>query len=279
MATSCDELINRILGCGDGLADPVAFQDVIDRLTMSGTKLDPVEVTCFGGEADTGLDIRGELRFQSGGKFGEIHRRIYLRRRFVHHELLHIEPAFRGFRLGPVMLLGSLNFYEELELTHIVLQAGLETGKHYWASCGFDFLEEDVRTAIVGWCQVLCAQLGFDDCVGETNRAYGLAALGSPDLDASLAEIEAAIAECEDEIRVLGFDLDDARREGWDLRTTAERNKIAFDEGIPLGKALMLALPCDWKGYLEIEGDSVQKEVFTQSLLNRIESVREKQSE
>lgn len=279
MAAPREELIARLRAAGDGPLEADAFEDVIQRLLLPGgnTRLDPVTARCFSDSSGVCLEVQGTIRAANGVELGEMHRIIHVEGRFASHEFLRIEENYKNYCLAPVMLLGSLGLYEELELEYIILQAGLETGRRYWASCGFDFVDDGVRQAVVAWCRILSAELGHPNVTDGLDRAYSLVAAGSPEgddsagIEVSLVELGAAIGRREHEIAAVGFDLENAKLEGWDPADIARRNRLAPDEQIPLGKALFLLLPCDWNGYLPIAGSNPQKTLFIEALTDKIE--------
>jgi GNAT superfamily N-acetyltransferase len=66
----------------------------------------------------------------------------------VEHQLLEIDPAYRGLGFGGKFLQQSEDWYIAKGLTHITLNAGLSDGARHWATAGFDWNRDELSMSI-----------------------------------------------------------------------------------------------------------------------------------
>jgi GNAT superfamily N-acetyltransferase len=192
----------------------------------------------------------GALHTPDGGYVGAFQRRLQLEPAWAVHELLVIDPAYRGRGIGPRLLLSSFALYDELEIEEVHLVAGLETGRWYWAHMGFDFLKGGDREMVQAWAREVCEALDVKpQSLGADSSAGQIARLRS-DRDVTLEELAAAMPDQRPRLET----------------DVAEKNGFAMDRPIPLGQAIMLTGP-QWRAYLQLQGP--QRLAFEEAALER----------
>lgn len=284
----CDgpELRRRIAQLGDMPLDArerhLAFREVYDALTPPGFQLMPLpnnsEIVVSPSQIKVaGILVDAKIERQVAG---QIVRHFLLDQGFVKHELLQVQDVYRGASFSHVLLHRALPFYRSIGLLNVLIHAAMETGRWHWARMGFEF-ERSSRPSMEAY-----AALGLfaveQEPLAPGFPAHALATMGSEPggVRISLKELRDRLARA-----VTRLTADDARRAAvvrivghcerrirhesrgrWRwldpsrFETLATQNKLAYDEEIPLGKAIMLAGP-DWDGVFDLT-DRISEQVF-----------------
>jgi hypothetical protein len=278
----CDgaELSRRIDGLGDlqlnTQARHDAFREVYTALTPPGFRLMPfpdrTEVLVSGHVLHLEAVLVDE---RLGQVVGEIRRHFELDQRFVDHELLTIQKAYRGGSLSLVLLNQAFPFYREIDLTFVLVHAALTTGRWHWARVGFEFLDRD-RVWIAEWA-FMCLR-----ALEETPLPYDFPASQLALLGTAPGEPETSFRELRDSIeqllpsllldrrsfvRPLISQLESRSRSessgswGWldepRWRYFAGENGLEYDEDAPVGKIIMLGGP-DWHGVFDLKDPTAE---------------------
>jgi hypothetical protein len=182
--------------------------------------------------------FRRELRLESGLAF---------------HRVLEVEPPFRGQGLSLKFLGRSFELYDELEFEEVLQQASLATGRWHWARVGFEFFPASECEEMRKWAARVCEALEIKGLnLDHYSSAAQFARMGG-NRRISLGELAEAVPDCER-----------------DLAELAEKNCLALDEKIELGRAVMLSGP-DWKSRLVLNGPSrVAFEIYKQEKEERV---------
>jgi GNAT superfamily N-acetyltransferase len=189
------------------------------------------------------LKLIGYLYTETPTEFypvAEFKRKVYLDQQYADHRWLKVEPPFRGRGLSSALLLRSFDFYRDLGLNGVELEAGMETGKWHWARVGFEFMLPEQREKVRGWAIEVTEALNLGGLKIETFSAATQFARMEGSRDVSLAEIADALP---------------ALRQRIDVEVVAEKNGLEMDQPIALGRAVMLTGP-PWEGHLELHGPS-----------------------
>lgn len=273
---SRDQLIERINGHGhDKFLTPDEvrqdFGDVIRMLVPPGADFDPhTETCCTTTDPDLSLRVVGDIVVK-GEYVGIVERCIHPEHRYAEHELLSLEHKYREKGFAPLSLWQTINLYDEVGIDQVYLQAGLSTGRHYWARYGFDFELGVEREFVKDWFAEILEELGHPGLSDNLHSAYALHGVGaSSDVTVSIRQVEMAILErgLLDENEYLSSNWKKSL-ESWDPQTTAEQNSLDIHEPIELGKAIFLLLPISWHGVLDLTYGP-QRQVFWASLLQRL---------
>ena len=236
-----DQLLWRIsrLGGDVDLTTPenfAAFQEVWDGFTVPGLVLRPPPGKSRASAADGGTILIQALLVARGTVFGLIQRRLLLGPRLANHQVLYIHPAFRGHGINLALLERSFDFYDELELDAVYLQAAMATGRWHWARVGFDFVRAEDRNAVRDWALEVVRATGVRGLrVDRYTSANQFAFMGG-NRKLSLGAIAQAMPS-------------HATR----INEVAQGNGLTMDERIALGRAVMLTGPT-WFGSLELRG-------------------------
>ena len=182
-----------------------------------------------------------------------IMRRLFLRGRYVHHEYLSVFEPYRNYGIAPAVLKTSFDFFDELEMRYVVVLAALETGRWYWAQCGFTFLERSDRDGVEQWAQQTLRALGIQLDTRLLADAGQFLRMGEPQT-VSIEELSQAMPG-------------EAQR----FHDAALANNINPVDQIPLGKAILVCGP-EWWGRLDLNGPS--RTVFDVFVQNRLIQLR-----
>jgi GNAT superfamily N-acetyltransferase len=238
------------------------FPEVLDAFTLN--RITPVLVD-RGDEGEliskASLEDGGMLRLtgflQEGGNLvGHFMRRLQLEKGWAIHERLVLTPRYRAQGIGARFVHRSLELYDALGLELVSLQAGLQTGRWYWAQLGFDFAVPTEVGPVRDWARQACEALGIEvEGLDEFSSAAHFARL-SDDRDVCFHDLAAVLPEHETKL------IDVARGNGFAM--TAE---------MPLGKAIMLSGP-QWNGRLRLDG--AQRRSFEAAVAERSAKARER---
>ncbi|MHB8719242.1 MAG: hypothetical protein ACYDAC_10185 [Candidatus Dormibacteria bacterium] len=207
--------------------------------------------------SDHRVTLVGDVNAKAEGLLAaQMERSIWLDHHFVDHSLLVIGGRFRGKGLSLILLNQAFGVYRKIGLKYIAVHAALETGRWHWARLGFTALDEQEYALIVGWAGLCSIALGHGPLPPDPSLHY-IARLGSTRGQmASLEQVHNAVAAAlsggplrDPAVRAL-LDVYDRRARlesygawGWDsvgrLRDIADRNDLAYDNPMPLGKAIM----------------------------------------
>jgi GNAT superfamily N-acetyltransferase len=181
--------------------------------------------------------VVGALHAADGAYVGTFQRRLQLDPGWAVHELLVLDPPFRGRGIAAELLGSSFSLYDDLGLEQVHLVAGLETGRWYWAHMGFDFLRTEDRELAHAWANEVCEALQVDpEGLGSEPSAGQLARLRGK-RDVTLENLANAMPQQRARIEV----------------EVAAKNDLSMDQPLVLGKAVMLTGP-QWRAYLQLQG-------------------------
>jgi GNAT superfamily N-acetyltransferase len=177
----------------------------------------------------------GALIYDAQGPVAVIRRQIFLGLRAVNHSYLVVDSRRRGQGHGLRCLRKSIGLYDRLGIRYVAISAALDTGRWFWAECGFQFTNDQDRIAVRAWFDQVIAALGRQYQTAHLRDPEQFARLGDPDT-VSFAEIAAALPQHRQEIE---------RR--------AAANNFAMNQQLEFGKAVLLTGP-EWDGFLDLEG-------------------------
>lgn len=180
-----------------------------------------------------GLNVPGSLQLVAKFK-----RRLQLGQKLAYHEMLEVEPEFRGRGICLQLLRRTFVFYDALGLEEVQVEASLSTGRWYWARVGFEFELPKDREEVKKWAIEVCEALGISSLNVDTYSSAAQFARMGGNRRVSLGQIAAAIP---------------AKAEL--VKTIAEQNGLEIEERIELGRAVMLTGP-EWTGRLQLQGPS-----------------------
>lgn len=209
-------------------------------------------------ESDQGgvVGFWGVLRFRRR-KAATIARTMYVGARVVKHDYFAIEPQFRNRALAPLILKSSFDYYVSIGIEFVGVHAALETGRYYWARCGFDFIPGE-RAKVDAWFQEVLQGLGiaFDTSIfSHANDYTTLSGLVSPS-EVSLEQIAACTTKSRDEVV-----------------EAAKKNGLKMDQEIDLARAIMLTGP-DWLGVMWLDPAGHDRRVFENYFQLRVQSLQ-----
>jgi hypothetical protein len=173
-----------------------------------------------------------------GPRVGQFQRELQLDASVVIHWHLVIEPDFRGRGISLQLLRRSFQFYDELEMELVLIQAGLATGCWHWARVGFEFLPTDDCAKVKAWAVEVCGALGISGLNVDSYSSAGQFARMGGNRKVTFEELAAALPE-----------------RSADLRELADENGLKMDERVALGRAVLLSGP-PWRGQLDLKGPS-----------------------
>ena len=181
--------------------------------------------------------VVGALHTSDGSYVGTFQRRLQLDPSWAVHELLVLDPLYRGRGIAAELLRSSFSLYDDLELEQVHLVAGLETGRWYWAHMGFEFLRTEERELAHAWANEVCEALQVKpEGLGTESSAGQLARLRG-ECDITLEDLATAMPPQRTRIEI----------------DVASKNDLSMDRPLVLGKAIMLTGP-QWRAYLQLQG-------------------------
>lgn len=244
--------INRIGELGlDSAARLSAFRDVVEAFCPSHFEFRPDYSACTVTPQQGGIVLlTGEL-WASGQRAAHFQRVLAVGRRTAYHEYFRTHGDFKGTALAPVVLRQSFMYFDRVGIDRAVVHAGLETGVYYWASAGFDFQHDHERQAVKAHFQTMLAVLGRNIDITNLNAAYQLANVGRvTDEKTSFKEMAEALGRLTGTTPVQAF------------TEQAAKNNLAYDQQLPLGKAIFLIYPRLWWGELNLDPGAGQRTLF-----------------
>ncbi len=236
-----EQLLWRIkaLGADVDIGDPAnqdAFREVWSAFNLPGTTLDAAAGECRATLDDGGTILVKAFIYHGGNVLGFVQRRLLLGRAIVIHEGLVIEPPYRGRGLNLALLNQSFDFYDEVGIREVWLEAGLATGRWHWARVGFEFAQPKDLQAVKDWVEKVLKAVGIRGLrVDRYTSALQFARMGG-NRQIALETIAAAIP---------------ASRER--IEAAAAGNDLEMDQPIALARAVMITGPT-WLGRLDLQG-------------------------
>lgn len=262
------ELRQRIDDLGSLDLDTVdrqqAFAEVFDAFKPPNFDLYPRPDDCEISVSGHLIRISGVIVDTANQQLvGEIVRTIALDTRLAEHNLLRLQQPYRDNALTPVLIWQSFNFYDQIGLLFVLVHAGLQTGRWYWARLGFESAGPTFRSRIQRWGRAVNAALGSPVDVSSfaEARQWALAGATPPIVDTTFEEIARAMPRA----RWAHFA---GQSFGSYLGIVADANRLRFDEPIPLGRAIMLSGP-DWRGFFPLQ-DPARRQQLELYMLNRL---------
>lgn len=218
-----------------------AFPEVEKAFIIPNTKLLLIGNDRSLASLDDGgsLELVGSLYVEADRQPVEVlqfHRKVHLDGSCAEHKWLKVAPWCRGVGISSAFLLRSFEFYRELGISRVELEAQMETGKWHWARVGFDFETPGDFSKVREWALEATTALGVDGLhvEGFTRATQFARMVGKRDI--SLKELAQAVP----------------RKRG-QAEKVAEQNSLQMETPIALGRAVMLTGP-SWNGYLELDG-------------------------
>jgi hypothetical protein len=208
-------------------------------------------------DCEASLDEGGAIAFGgvldiAANPVAVIRRRLFLRRRFVYHEYFEVFEPYRDHGIAVAVLQHSFRFFDELGMRFVVVQAALETGRWYWARCGYTFLRPVDRAGVDKWAQQVLKRLGVSIDTSHMTEPVQFLELDAPRL-ITIGELAEAFPD---------------QRERFEK--AARANRLGVDEAVPLGKAILVCGP-EWWGRLDLHGPS--RAAFDVYARNRLAAV------
>lgn len=235
------QLVERIehIGGKVDLSAPTnyeVFAEVWKGLSIPRINLEPIEGECWASLEEGGTIVVKALIHLDNRPIGIIQRRLALERGIAVHELLYLAPPVRGMGLCVALLLASFNFYDELELREVQLEAAMETGRWYWAKVGFEFIRDEDARLVRDWAIKVVKATGVRGLRVDRYTAAGQFARMGGRRKMSLGQIAKAIPSKSEQIEKLAI-----------------ANDLELDQRIDLGRAVMISGPA-WFGRLDLTG-------------------------
>lgn len=262
------DLRQRIDDLGNLVLDTVdrqeAFADVFDAFRPRNFDLYPQPDDCSIDVAGHEIRVSGVLVDTANRQVvGHLVRTINLDGRIAEHDLLVLQQPYRDNALTPVLIWQSFNVYDRIGLVAVLVNAGLQTGRWYWARLGFEFVLPRFRNRIGRWGRAVSAALGSPVDVSAFTEARQWALVGStpPVIETTFEEIARAMPRA----RWAHFH---GQSFGSYLGIVADANRLRFDQPIPLGRAIMLSGP-DWLGFFPLR-DGARRQQLEQYMLSRL---------
>jgi|GEM_PF-2517704 len=216
------------------------FQEIKQAFAIPNAELHFVRGACPASLEDGGsLELVGfwKTSLDDGTRPAlEFKRHLKLGERCADHQWLRVAPYVRGIGLSSAFLLRSFDFYKQLGLREVELDAVMETGKWHWARIGFEFKLPSEAAAVRGWALEVAEALQPGGINVEPLAAATQFARMEARRGVSLAELAAAFPEKAPLVPQI-----------------ASENSLDVDEPIAFGRAVMLTGP-GWKGRLDLNG-------------------------
>lgn len=222
-----------------------AFSDVLGAFVPAGFQL--VFVPSGPRGCICSLEEGGKISFHGlliseGNAVAEIERTIWLSLGRVHHHNLRVVAKYRGNRIAPRSLIGSVKLYDALAIREIHLRASF-SGSWYWAQWGFHFADVDDLVRMQRHTQAIVNACGGDLDVSTFTHPEQFFRLGHP-TTVSFAEMIEAMPE---------------RRDSYE--EIALQNGIGPHQQIPFGRAVMLTGP-SWDACLTLDAGSADRLIY-----------------
>ena len=223
------------------------FPEVREAFSIPHAELHLMPGRCIASLEDGGsIELVGFLKtpLDRGTEAGlQFHRHLKLGERCAEHQWLKVAPALRGMGLSSALLLRSFQFYRDLGITSVELDAAMETGKWHWARVGFEFMWPDQAAEVKRWALAVGDSLGVE---GVNVEALSTAT--------QFARMEGRRGISLEEIAQVFPD----RAKALDFAEIASENGFEMQERVAFGRAVMLTGP-RWEGRLDLNGPSYQQ--------------------
>lgn len=232
-----------------------AFEEVLAAFEPSPDAqfiLVPSEFVCEASLEEGGTIAVGGVLDIAANPVALVSRRLFLRRRFVYHEYFEVFEPYRDHGVAVAVLQHSFRVFDELGMRYVVVQAALETGRWYWARCGFTFLRPADRTGVEQWTQQVLERLDISIDTSHMTEPVQFLELGASEV-VTIAELAEVFPDQEER-----------------FRKAAQANRLGVDEQVPLGKAILICGPA-WWGRLDLHGPS--RAAFDVYARNRLAAV------
>lgn len=222
-----------------------AFSDVLAAFVPDGFALALVPSGPRGCMCN--LEEGGKISFyglliSEGNVVAEIERTIWLSLGRTHHHNFRVVPKYRGNRIAPRSLIGSVKLYDALPIREIHLRAAF-SGSWYWAQWGFHFADVDDLVRMHRHTQTIVNAFGGDLDVSTFTHPEQFFQLGYP-TTVSFREMIEAMPQREESYEEIAF-----------------QNGISPHQQIPFGRAVMLTGPA-WDACLTLEAGSADRLIF-----------------
>jgi hypothetical protein len=201
----------------------------------------------------------------------------------VEHAYLEVMSDYRDRRIAPRLMLQSLALYDRLNLAHITVHAGLQSGRFYWAGrVGFDFVDEVQRRHVERWATYVLGALRIGQDLDGVTEPQQWALLGTEVDPAETTSFEELGAALPDRLPLALLDPNGNGVVGYvpaadvgsvsgtvdtaeHLRLIREGNSLTEQDRVPIGKAIMLTGP-DWYGIFDLS-DTVRRREYKREAL------------
>jgi hypothetical protein len=211
-----------------------AFSEVFCAFEPPGFDLKPDLSLCVI-DPDTGGIVIGGTLCAGGQELGIIQRRLMLKEAYAIHEILILKDQFRGRGISVVSLKRSFEFYDQLGMRAVILEADM-TGKWHWARVGFDFILDKDLKHVRDWTERALKALNITELrVENYQSAAQFARMGGV---RKLSFSQLGVALPPERLRI---------------QRIAGENGLDSDTEVPLARVLMLCGP-KWFGQLELSG-------------------------
>lgn len=274
-----DTLIAHIDTSGDRTlssgVDHAYFRPLYRAFTPREFDLRPYPDDSYIRVADHRIHVRAVIVDNAAQQVvGEIVRDVVLEHRFVTHELLRVQRAYRGSRLSLVLLNESLPVYRRLGVSAVHLHAALETGRWLWARLGFDFVNPGEQIAVNIWANIILSAIGQPmlDIQAPARRLAAIGTATTPQECITLENLHQAAVDghaawqAKPAVKALIdpiiSSIDAQMRLEWGgrfgafdqdrLEIIARSNGMTMTDPLPIGKAIMLSGP-DWHGVFDLD--------------------------
>lgn len=189
---------------------------------------------------------RTELRFLASivdpksRTIGWIERWVNPKTHTVQHEHLQIKPNFQKNGRGRAILVEAVTLYEQLQIRHIILSAGLDVGVTLWPDAGFQFASPTDVDRIndilaIGW---------------EIENAFERTATPT-EVKSFRPHLDHISISTMDELGLIDQDV---------FERIEEDAVLDLDELRPVGEALLIAIS-PWEGIIDLH-DEIQRRTF-----------------
>lgn len=217
------------------------FADVYAAFTPRGYRMSPHRsgnVVAIHPNFGPGILIVGDL-YEGNIQACLIARTLYPARQLAEHTLMRMLPSHRGTGLAVFLLMKGFDYFDRIGIRWVVAHAALESGRWYWARCGFGFFDPTQHQRVDGWASAVLGALGLPYTTAAFTRPGEYASLGSvQQATVSLRMVENALPH---------------NPSGLSYLDIATGNGLTMDEQVELGRAIMITGP-DWWGRLDLQG-------------------------
>lgn len=226
-----------------------AFADVLDAYSPDGYQLVLVDGDrrCHAFHTEGGwIEFCGRL-CSDGDQVAHLERTIHFGRNYASHHSLEVVHRFRGNRIGPRCFIGSVDLYDRLSISEIIVRAA-KSGTWYWAQFGFHFMHDYELEAVRNHAQF------FIDAFGGGLDAWSLE---HPQQFLRLGEFDGAVVTFDQVCEAYG----DSQATREQVEFVAHEEGKGMHEPIPLGRMLLLTGP-NWWGSLNLGEGTADRLIY-----------------